>query len=237
MKLAEGRARYRAFPARSPDNTRVAFVSGVGEFPIYWQRADGVSPPEPLWEGPFEKGALGFSPDGKALLFARAKGGDATGFNLWRLPLKAGGQPEQISSAQGSESSPAISSDSRWLLYTSSETGRFEVFVQPYPAMNHKMQVSVGGGTAPQWSQDGRTIYYRKGSQLMAVSFAGADSPIFGSPSLVVDRPDERSLQLSPAGTFIGVQDCQDAGIVTELNLVVNWFDELKRLAPAASGR
>lgn len=237
MKLPEGRARFRAFPAWSPDNTRVAFVSGVGVFPIYWQRADGVSPAEPLWEGPFEKGALAFSPDGQTLLFARAKGGEATGFNLWRLPLKAGSQPEQISTAQGSENSPSISSDGRWLLYGSSEPGRFEAFVQPYPAMNHKMQVSVGGGTAPQWSHDGRTIYYRKGSQLMAVSFAGADSAAIGSPSLVVDRPDVRTLQLGPDGTFIGIQDRQDAGIVTELNLVVNWFDELKRLAPATSGR
>ena len=211
----------------------MGFSSAVGGFPLYWQRADGVSEPELLWEGPGETGYLSFSPDGKILLFARAAGGDSPNFKIWSLPLDKRVHQQISTGVQGAHISPSISPDGRWFLYASNETGRFEVFIQPYPAMNHKTQVSVGGGVTPLWSKDGRTIFHRKDTQLLSVSVSGTEPPVIGQAQVVVDRPDVRALQPSPDGTFVGLQDRADIGRVTELNIVVNWFDELKRLAPA----
>ncbi|MCA1652275.1 MAG: hypothetical protein LC753_19115, partial [Acidobacteria bacterium] len=229
MKLPDGDPRYPVYPAWTSDGRRIAFVSLLGDFPIYWQPADGVSPPELLLNAPGEKAMPAFTPDGKELVFARFKGGEV---NLWRLRLSGGREAEQISKAQGSESYPVISPDGRWLAYASSETGQFEVFLQPYPRMDHKTQVSVGGGTAPEWSHDGRTIYYSRGPQLVAVSVAAAESVSIGAPAVVFDRPDTRRYQPLPDGSFIALQDRLEVGTVTELNLVVNWFEELKRLVP-----
>jgi serine/threonine-protein kinase len=232
--MLPGAVRYRAFPAWSRDGTRVAFVADVGDFPIYWQRADGVSNPELVWQGRGEKGYLSFSPDGQTLFFSGPGKAESASFKLWRLPLGTRVPQEISTNGLGAEVSASISPDNRWLLYASNETGRFEVFIQPYPAMNHKTQVSVGGGAAPQWSPDGRTIFYRKGTQLLSASVSGTDTPVIGAAQVVIDRADVRGLQPSPDGAFLGVQDRKDTGIVSELNLVVNWFGELKRLVPAA---
>lgn len=97
----------------------------------------------------------------------------------------------------------------------------------------HQTQVSVGGGTAPQWSADGGTIYYRRGAELLKVTISSTDPVEFGKPTIALNRPDAFGYQLLPDGSFIAVQNRQDVGTVTELNLVVNWFEELKRLAPA----
>lgn len=151
---------------------------------------------------------------------------------MWRLPLGSRGTPEPLPISGGNQASPSFSPDGRWLAYASSESGRFDVFVQPYPALNHKTQVSVGGGSVPQWSADGRRLYYRRPPHMMAVPVSGTDSLSIGAPSIVFERADVRGSQLLPDGSFIALQNRDDAGDITELKLIVNWLDELKRLAP-----
>jgi len=67
-----------------------------------------------------------------------------------------------------------LSPDDRFIAYASDETGRDEVYVQPFPGPGEKLKLSIDGGTEPAWSGDGREIFYRDGSKLMSVPFSEA---------------------------------------------------------------
>jgi hypothetical protein len=78
---------------------------------------------------------------------------------------------------------PAISPDGKWLASQSDESGRFEVYIRPYPEVTRgRWQVSPNGGTSPAWRRDGREIVFAAGSVLTAVDFAGGGSPRLGTP-------------------------------------------------------
>ena len=68
-----------------------------------------------------------------------------------------------------SQAEPSVSRDGRWIVYSSLETGKLEVYVQPFHCEGERVLVSVGGGDAPVWSGDGRSLLYRHGSQLVEV--------------------------------------------------------------------
>ena len=67
------------------------------------------------------------------------------------------------------ESAPRFSPDGRWLAYISDESGRYEIYVQPYPGPGGKWQISTEGGTEPVWNPNGRELFYRSGDKMMAV--------------------------------------------------------------------
>jgi Tol biopolymer transport system component len=232
IKLPDGGIGDRAYPAWSPDGTRIVFASGM-DFGIYVQASDGSGGPEKLLGGNEEKGVPAFTADGKALIFSRYPPGEA-GANLARLPLDGTGRVEEIVKAAGTQLYASLSPDGHWLAYASTESGRFEVVLQAYPALGPKLHVSAGGGTSPQWSRDSRTLYYRKGTQLMAVPISADASHRIGDAVVVVDQAAGlRTLQPLPDGSFIAAQARSDVGTITELELVVNGFEELIRLAPA----
>ena len=69
------------------------------------------------------------------------------------------------------EFQPQISPDGRWMAYTSDESGKYEVYVRPFPEVDKgRWQVSTSGGDSPLWSPDGRELFYRNGDAVMAVS-------------------------------------------------------------------
>src|SRR4029079_13148541 len=90
--------------------------------------------------------------------------------NIWML-TGAGEKPalRRLTEATFSEQEPAFSPDGRWLAYVSTETGREEVFVRPFPRLNAKWQVSGDGGSRPAWAPSGRELYYQNGRALMSV--------------------------------------------------------------------
>src|SRR5207248_8269605 len=78
---------------------------------------------------------------------------------------------------------PMISPDGRWLAYTSNETGRWEIYIQPFPQLGAKWQVSSDGGTRPRWEpKHGRELYYWNSDKVMAVA-------IRTTPAFVADAP------------------------------------------------
>ena len=74
-------------------------------------------------------------------------------------------------------------------MYTSDESGRFEVYVRSFPAGTGKRQISTGGGTQPRWSRDGKEIFYVEGDTLMAVGVTTTPSFSAGSPEVLLDHP------------------------------------------------
>ncbi len=231
-RLPEGGVRYRISPSWSPDNSRIAFFSAMVGYHLYVQPVDGVSDPEVIFGGPEEKGAGAFTPDGQSYVFAYHKA-TATGANLYRIRLAANQQPERLTKSTASETGPAFSPDGKWLAYTASDTGRFEVFLQPYPELDRRVQVSTSGGSVPRWSPDSGTLFYGSGTRLFAVAISGSGANVtVGQPREVMNIPGVRAAQPTPDGSFIALQSRTDVGPVTELRLIVNWFDELRRIAP-----
>ena len=112
-----------------------------------------------------------WSPDGRFIIYQVSVGG--TGIDIWALPLIGERKPVPIASAQHNEIQGYVSPNSRWLAYTSDESGRYEIYVQSFPdaSTGGKITISSGGGTQPRWSRNGRELFYlRADGTLMAVA-------------------------------------------------------------------
>ena len=142
------------------------------------------------------------------------------------------------------EAFPGFSPDGRWLAYHSNETGRREVFVQPYPLTSAKWQISDQGGEKPLWSAKGDELFYRDGPRLYAVAIETEPAFQPGRPRLLfekpfADTPRLKDYDVSPDGerfVFIELTEAEATlKPVDQLIVVQNWFEELERLAPPSA--
>jgi len=136
---------------------------------------------------------------------------------------------------------PNFSPDGQWLAYTSSESGRDEVWAISFPDRERRIPISNDGGLAPRWSPDGREIYYRAGHRLMVVEVTRGPELILGKPHPLFEVGFDsggplRGYDITPDGErFIfktPPETDPDTPPVRQLQVVLNWFDELERLAP-----
>jgi Tol biopolymer transport system component len=140
------------------------------------------------------------------------------------------------------EGGAQLSPDGRFLLYQSNASGRAEIYVRPYPALDRQWQASEGGGVQARWSRTSREIYYRTGKQLMAVPIATAGpEPVFGKPvALFADEYDfgrgisNPNYDVTPEGRFIMLRRGPNGG---KLRVVVHWTEELKQILAAGGAR
>ena len=139
------------------------------------------------------------------------------------------------------ESTPSFSPDGHWLAYISDETGRYEVYAQPYPGPGGKYQVSTNGGTEPVWNPNGKEFFYRSGDKMMAVEVTTQPAFAVGKPKVLFQGPylptgaeapfydvsadGQRFLMIKPSE-----QDSPSS--LTQIVVVQNWFEELKRPVP-----
>jgi eukaryotic-like serine/threonine-protein kinase len=155
--------------------------------------------------------------------------------DLWSLSLSAGSQPQPFAPSRFNESSPTFSPDGRWLAYVSDESGRNEVYLRSFPGPGESHTVSVGGGSDPVWDRRGRELFYRNGDSMMVVTVTTQPTFIAGRPRLLFTGPFVRgnNYDVSPDGeSFVMVESGEDSGAATKINVMLNWFDELKRLIP-----
>ena len=133
-----------------------------------------------------------------------------------------------------------FSPDGRWLAYASDESGRTEIYVQPYPGPGAKWQISTDGGTEPQWNRNGRELFYRSGNRMMAVDVGTTPNLTVSKPKQIFEGEYEPTLvsaanyDVSPDGQrflMLKAARVQDEA-PTQINVVLNWFQELKRLVP-----
>jgi eukaryotic-like serine/threonine-protein kinase len=158
-QLVTSENRSSVEPIWAPNGRDVLFVSDGG-LAIYRRRADGSGSPQLLARTARGVLAMAIHPDGKTLVIR----GDA-GISQRRELLKIRPGTDSVASpllpAAGGESSPAFSPDGRWLAYVSSESGRDEVYVRPFPDVDaRKVQISSDGGEAPRWSPAGGELFY-----------------------------------------------------------------------------
>src|SRR5262245_23834026 len=223
--------------AWTPDGKRIAFTSTKsGAQNPFWQPADGSGAAERLLTSELVTAPTSFSPDGKTVAFIQI--GADTGYDIGVLQL-SDGSARSFVRTRFFEGGPVFSPDGRWLAYWSDETGRPEVFVQPYPGPGGKWQVSTDGGTEPVWNDNGRELFYRSGNKMMAVDVSTGNTFSAGRPRMLFESeyvPSPASLRnydvSSDGQRFLMLKPGTETQTVTQINVVTNWTEELKRLVP-----
>ena len=123
----------------------------------------------------------------------------------------------------------------------SDKTGRYEVFVRPFPEVDRReWQVSNGGGDEPRWSPLGDELFYRDGARMMSVPFSTEPDFTPGSPRLLFEADFHNSkgfsVDVSEDGQrFLVNKPVMSGKSAPPIHVVFNWFEELKRLAPTGS--
>ncbi len=223
-------------PVWTPDGTHIAYTNlrGNGES-LVWRRIDPRGEPEPILAAGQACRPSSFSPDRKTL--ACTKTDPNTGSDLWMVRLDDGRQARPFLRTRFDEHSAVFSPDGRWLAYTSNESGTMQVYAVRYPDGGGRIQISTDGGTEPVWSAGGRELFYRDGDRMLRVGIGG--HPVFavGSPQLLFTATFVHRVSPSYAVTrdgqhFLMVKE-SEAEPTRQLNVVVNWFAELKRQVPA----
>jgi Tol biopolymer transport system component len=246
------------FPLWSPDGDRVTYLS-IGTtraLSIDWRRADGSGASEVLIQGQpgewLDPGS--WTPDGGSLIYTRSSFQRERRTTIWIAARDGEREPRPFLPEIGTFAS-ALSPDGRWLAYGSYRSGRPEIYVQPFPDGGERHQVSSDGGWNAVWSPDGRTIYYLSedeerirsgpGDRIMAVPVATTPRFRVGAARVLLEGSHEggtwsifRSFDVAPDGkSLVMVKPDEEHGNATEIRVVLNWFEELERLAPTDGSR
>ena len=228
----------------TPDGARIAYVSTTaGPENLFWRPSDGSGASERLATSDLQQAPGAWTPDGKTLLFMQ--GEQATGYDIWTLSLEGDRQPHPFLQTRFNEQYADLSPDGRWLAYASNQSGRAEVYVQPYPGPGARQQISVDGGTAPAWSRDGRELFYITNpsvggqaalTKMMVVAVQSKPTFTAGTPRLLFQgrygaTANIRGYDVSPDGRrFLMVQQKDRPAIrLADMIIVQNWVEELKQ--------
>jgi serine/threonine-protein kinase len=231
----EGKAWYANW---TPDGHRLVFNwTKSGQPNLYWQPEDASSTMERLTTSDYRQDAGSWSPDGTTLAFVEIH--PDTKSDILLLDLKSRRIAPFLNS-RAEELYPEFSPDGRWMAYGSDESGQWEVYVRPFPGPGGKWLISHEEGIEPLWARNGKQLFYRSEDQVWVVDVRtdggfSASKPrhLFNVSGMMNGEPI-RTWDLSLDGQrFLMVKSEETKPtIVTELILVQNWFEELKRLSP-----
>ncbi len=218
------------FPAWSADGRRVFYRSSPRS--LRTVPADGSGRIDEIWDHDCTPASA--TPDGRLLVCLRI----SAGADLYAVPLDGRTAPRPLLTSAAFEGGGQISPDGRWLLHTSDESGRTEVYLRPFPAVDRKWQVSTEGGSYPRWNRNGREAFFFFEDRMMSVSVATNPAPALSPPKLLFrgswslgNSATIPHYDVSPDGRkFLFVKE--DPAVGGGLIVVQNWFRELERLAP-----
>jgi Tol biopolymer transport system component len=239
-------------PIWTPDSQRLTFTSDrKGPESIWWQPADGSKPAEPLTEGEKELPHWpdAWTGDGKTLAFTKFNTGEQS---IWTLSPGAGGKPQFIAGGVGNGQAGGadFSPDGHWIAYRSNTTAPPHIQLQPFPITGARWDTASEGGSYPMWSKDGRELFYRRQTTSAELgTLAVIDTSIVGgSPRFT----NERVLPIQGFQIFFGNRDYDitkdgkrliviapeskteitRAPARPQINVVLNWFEEIKARVP-----
>jgi len=235
-------------PVWTPDGQYLTFWwNSQGRRSAARRRVDGTTPPEALATGAFQPSS--WTPDGRQLAVVGIWDGKLAIVTVdqGRATIAPLSNPPTIGEH------PEFSPDGHFLAFTSGESGGLQVYVQQYPGAGRRTQVSIDRGHSPAWRRDGRALFFvndncdKAGKKvcMMEVDFQPGAPPRLGTPRPVFTLPandvsftagGSRAYDVTPDGRrFFGfrVQPTPPNPRATQVNLVLNWFEELKAKVPA----
>jgi serine/threonine-protein kinase len=224
------------FPIWTPSSSRLTFVSPLsGSLNIQWIPVDGSAPAERLSRSENAQLPGSWSPDGKVLAFSEHD--PMTGWDIWVLTVhKEGHEVQPFLRTRFNEGGGIFSPDGRWLAYQSDESGREEIYVRAFPGPGERSQISTDGGTELVWARSGTELFYRNGDRMMAVTISTRTTFAASKPAALfagdyetgtgflsnydVSLDDQR---------FLMLKRTEETQTATQINVVLHWFEELKR--------
>ncbi|HEX6976611.1 MAG TPA: hypothetical protein VF147_19525, partial [Vicinamibacterales bacterium] len=208
-----------------------------GNFDIYSQAADGATAERVEFSGPGDQMPVAFTPDGRLILNQNFK-------DISVLTLSGTPRVTPLLHTDANEWVGEVSPDGKWFAYESNEAGdRVEIFVRPFDDLTARRdKVSINGGRYPAWARDGRELYYVDlDGAMMAVPVTLEPRLALGAPRKLFDyqKPPRtisgRPYDISPVdGRFLIVRPV--AGTPQrdiDIPVILNWFEELRRVVPA----
>lgn len=228
-------------PVWTPDGKHITYQARTnsGSSDIYWAPSDGSGPSEHLVASKTAATPGSWLPDGSALVFSE---GDPSKTSVLLVPAPGRGVIEHkprmlVDYAR----QPQISPDGRWMAYTSNESPR-QIYVRSFPVPGAKIQISSDGGDSPRWARSGRELFYRNGDKMIAVGIETKPAFRAGRPTVLFEGHYDTSptgqqpgisYDVSPDGKrFLMIKAGGEQPAATQLQVVQDWFEELKRLVP-----
>ena len=222
-------------PIWTHDGQRVIYTkSADGNENLFWRAADGSGDEERLTTSGNAQVAGSVTPDGTLVYQERDP---QSGFDLWMLPLHNPREPMRFLSTPRNEGAPRTSPNGRWVAYQSNISGSVEVYIASFPRAANRVRVSRDGGMSPMWSPSGREVYFRgapsQGGPMMAatVDVSGAE-PQVGAPRMLFPGPFQGVGDVAPDGRFLLVRQTTRESATRVIQLVFDWFDELRTKVP-----
>ena len=232
-------------PVWTPDGRQLIFTStrAGGVRNLFSQAADGIGAVGRLTDSPNAQNAGAVSPDGRRLIFTETA--PMTGDDVMQVELDGTRRVTPLVRSPFAERNGAVSPDGRWLAYEANDSGRFEIYVRPFPEVNRgPWQVSTAGGTRPFWTRSGLELMYSSpAGAVMRVGVERAPSWAATTPTLLVKAgyfapPANfgRAHDISPDGQRLlmikGRDGSDQTAAPASLIVVQHWTEELKRLVP-----
>jgi serine/threonine protein kinase len=223
------------YPLWSPDGQRIVYSSrtaGKPGFDLYEKSVNSTSPGTLLLKMDTVAVATDWSPDGRVLLYRRFDPINST--DIWALPTDGDRRPFPVVQTAFDERDAQFSPDGKWIAYQSNESGRFEVYVQPFPGPGGKTQVSIDGGAQPRWQRDGRELFYMTlDGQLQSVSMrfdsngtiqAGSPVRLFQTHvGAVVQGGSSQAYVVSRDGQRFLVNTVAEVASSSPITMILNW--------------
>ncbi len=226
-------------PLWTTDGTHVIYrATRKGLRNLYWKPADGTGAEEPLTTKPdVVQAPTSVSPDGEWLLF-NEQGGPSGAGSIWKLHLTGDRTPAVVVPAA---LDAVVSPDGKWIAFMALVEGGYDVFAQPFPGPGPRQPISIGGGWLPRWSRDSKELFYasRNNERTMVVTIGSGTTLQVGTPRSLYDVRFRETINgntpydVARDGRFLRVQRSHPDYALTSINIVFNWFDELRRVAGA----
>ena len=220
----------------SPDESHIVFSSSrTGPYQLYYKSSSGMGSEEQIlhtanWDRPND-----WSHDGRYLLYEETD--PKTRLDLWVLPMQGDRKPFPFLKSDANEAQAKFSPDGRWIAYCSDESGRPEVYVQPFlTQVKGKWQVSTNGGLLPKWRRDGKELFYISDGKVMSTEIktdstfeAGQPTALFPLKVLNVILAGGTSYEVTADGQRFFLTRPVILNQPSSISVLFNWTALLKK--------